>query len=348
MSIYFKQIGLVLLFISAIIFVPLNVQADSIFSVGYLALERPVDEVAVIRPILSALEKLLNKGKEPYHIKSHVVRSKELFKKLISKNTIHFLRCEPILCQELMESDPSLRVIAMETVQGSAKDEFYLVSLLGDEVHDLAGGGRILLGAPGSAAGDFLPRFKLFKEGFKKSDFEYRKGPIYANVVLIDEINRAPAKTQAALFEVMEERQITMDGVTHPMELPFLVVATQNPIEQEGTYRLPEAQLDRFLLKIQIDYPSRDEEVKIITRENNLLTGNKIDDISAVVTGQEIMEFQALVRQVKVDVQMISYIAGIVVNTRENPMLYLGASPRASIALLNASKAHAAIRGEIL
>ena len=179
----------------------------------------------------------------------------------------------------------------------------------------------------------------------KKSDFEYRKGPIYANVVLIDEINRAPAKTQAALFEVMEERQITMDGVTHPMELPFLVVATQNPIEQEGTYRLPEAQLDRFLLKIQIDYPSRDEEVEIITRENNLLTGNKIDDISAVVTGQEIMEFQALVRQVKGDVQMISYIAGIVVNTRENPMLYLGASPRASIALLNASKAHAAIRG---
>lgn len=172
MSIYFKQIGLVLLFISAIIFVPLNVQADSIFSVGYLALERPVDEVAVIRPILSALEKLLNKGKEPYHIKSHVVRSKELFKKLISKNTIHFLRCEPILCQELMEADPSLRVIAMETVQGSAKDEFYLVSLLGDETHDLAGGGRILLGAPGSAAGDFLPRFKLFKEGFKKSDFE--------------------------------------------------------------------------------------------------------------------------------------------------------------------------------
>lgn len=179
----------------------------------------------------------------------------------------------------------------------------------------------------------------------KKSDFEYRKGPIFANVVLIDEINRAPAKTQAALFEVMEERQITIDGVTHAMDLPFLVIATQNPIEQEGTYRLPEAQLDRFLLKIQIDYPSKDEEMEIIARENNLHTGTKLDDIQSVVTDQEIMDFQALVRQINVDNQMIAYIAGIVVQTRENPMLYLGASPRASIALLNASKAQAAIRG---
>lgn len=179
----------------------------------------------------------------------------------------------------------------------------------------------------------------------KKSDFEYRQGPIFANIVLIDEINRAPAKTQAALFEVMEERQITMDGTTHPMELPFMVVATQNPIEQEGTYRLPEAQLDRFLLKIQIDYPAKDEEIEIITRENNLHSGTKLDDISPVISGKEIIDFQFLVRQVKVDPQMISYIAGIVVNTRQNPMLYLGASPRASIAILNASKAHAAIRG---
>lgn len=179
----------------------------------------------------------------------------------------------------------------------------------------------------------------------KKSDFEYRQGPIFANIVLIDEINRAPAKTQAALFEVMEERQITMDGTTHPMELPFMVVATQNPIEQEGTYRLPEAQLDRFLLKIQIDYPAKDEEIEIITRENNLHSGTKLDDISPVISGKEIIDFQSLVRQVKVDPQMISYIAGIVVNTRQNPMLYLGASPRASIAILNASKAHAAIRG---
>lgn len=179
----------------------------------------------------------------------------------------------------------------------------------------------------------------------KKADFEYRKGPIFANVVLIDEINRAPAKTQAALFEVMEERQITMDGTTYPMELPFLVVATQNPIEQEGTYRLPEAQLDRFLIKIQIDYPAKDEEIEIITRENNLYSGSKLDDISPVISSNEIMEFQSLVRQVKVDPQMITYIAGIVVSTRQNPMLYLGASPRASIAILNASKAHAAIRG---
>ena len=177
------------------------------------------------------------------------------------------------------------------------------------------------------------------------SQFTVKQGPVFAQFILADEINRAPAKVQSALLEAMQERQVTIGGETFKLKEPFLVLATQNPIEQEGTYRLPEAQLDRFLLKIQIDYPAKDEEIEIITRENNLHSGTKLDDISPVISGKEIIDFQSLVRQVKVDPQMISYIAGIVVNTRQNPMLYLGASPRASIAILNASKAHAAIRG---
>ena len=179
----------------------------------------------------------------------------------------------------------------------------------------------------------------------KKSDFEYRKGPIFANIILIDEINRAPAKTQAALFEVMEERQITMDGTTHVMSPPFLVIATQNPIEQEGTYRLPEAQLDRFLLKIEIGYPDLKDEIMIIDREHQLVTSDKLGDISALVKPEEIMAFQQLVRQVRVEHQIIEYIAKVVINTRQNPLLYLGASPRASIALLKSAKALAAMKG---
>ncbi len=179
----------------------------------------------------------------------------------------------------------------------------------------------------------------------KKSNFEFRKGPIFSNIILIDEINRAPAKTQSALFEVMEERQITLDGTTHVMSAPFLVVATQNPIEQEGTYRLPEAQLDRFLLKIEIGYPSKDDEIEIITREHRMIQGTKLDEIRPLMSQDEIKHFQTLARQVMVDPQILSYIASIVVNTRENALLYLGASPRASIALLNAAKAHAALSG---
>jgi len=179
----------------------------------------------------------------------------------------------------------------------------------------------------------------------KKSDFEYRKGPIFANIILIDEINRAPAKTQAALFEVMEERQITMDGTTHVMAPPFLVIATQNPIEQEGTYRLPEAQLDRFLLKIEIGYPDLKDEVMIIEREHQLVTSDKLADIASLVKPEEIMAFQQLVRQVRVENQIIEYIAKVVINTRQNPLLYLGASPRASIALLKSAKALAAMKG---
>jgi MoxR-like ATPase len=179
----------------------------------------------------------------------------------------------------------------------------------------------------------------------KKSEFEFKKGPIFSNLILIDEINRAPAKTQAALFEVMEERQITMDGTRYVLDTPFLVIATQNPIEQEGTYRLPEAQLDRFLFKITIDYPKLDEEITIIQREHVLQNNGKLENIKAILSGIDIKNYQTLVKQVLVEPELIEYIAKIVMNTRENAFLYLGASPRASIAILNASKGFAALRG---
>jgi MoxR-like ATPase len=179
----------------------------------------------------------------------------------------------------------------------------------------------------------------------KNSEFDFKQGPIFSNMILIDEINRAPAKTQAALFEVMEERQLTIDGNTYKMDLPFIVLATQNPVEQEGTYRLPEAQLDRFLFKIDIDYPSIDEEVEILNREQQLQGKGKIDQITAHLSAAKIIKFQNLVEQIKIESHLIRYIADMIVNTRNNPFLYLGASPRASIAILKASKAFAAMDG---
>jgi MoxR-like ATPase len=179
----------------------------------------------------------------------------------------------------------------------------------------------------------------------KTSDFEFKKGPIFSNMILIDEINRAPAKTQAALFEVMEERQVSIDGTTYAMDEPFLVLATQNPIEQEGTYRLPEAQLDRFLFKINVNYPTAEEELEIVTREQQLENVNKLEKIGSVIDGTDILKYRALVNQVQIEVNLLKYIANIVVNTRTNSLLFLGASPRATIAILNASKAFAAIAG---
>lgn len=179
----------------------------------------------------------------------------------------------------------------------------------------------------------------------KKSEFEFKKGPVFSNLVLIDEINRAPAKTQAALFEVMEERQITIDGSTYVLDKPFIVLATQNPIEQEGTYRLPEAQLDRFLFKINVDYPILEEEINIILREHTLQNQGKLDNIQPILTGEKVKVYQELVKQIIVEPHLLEYIAKLVVNTRENAFLYLGASPRASIAILNAAKGFAAIRG---
>lgn len=179
----------------------------------------------------------------------------------------------------------------------------------------------------------------------KNSEFEFKKGPIFSNFILIDEINRSPAKTQAALFEVMEERQITMDGVRYPMDAPFLVVATQNPIEHEGTYRLPEAQLDRFLFKINVGYPNLEEEIAIIKNQHDNRLEDKTEVIKPVITAHQLNHYQNLVKEIIVESQLLEYIAKIIINTRENQFLYLGASPRASLALLTASKAFAALRG---
>ncbi len=180
---------------------------------------------------------------------------------------------------------------------------------------------------------------------FKTSEFNFKAGPIFSNIILIDEINRAPAKTQSALFEVMEERQITIDGVTRKMPPPFMVLATQNPVEQEGTYRLPEAQLDRFLFKINVDYPSLEEEVQIIERFHTKQLPDPLAMINPVLNVDQIARYQSLIGGVIVEQNLMQYIAQIVHNTRENKNLYLGASPRASLALLKASKAYAAMNG---
>ncbi|KAB7529979.1 AAA domain-containing protein [Flagellimonas olearia] len=179
----------------------------------------------------------------------------------------------------------------------------------------------------------------------KSSEFEFKKGPLFSNIILIDEINRAPAKTQAALFEAMAERQITMDGVEYAMEPPFLVFATQNPIEQEGTYRLPEAQLDRFLFKIKVNYPSLEEEIQILESKHEQKTRIEEDLVSALLSAQQIAGYQSTIKEIVVEKNLLKYIASIVDNTRTNANLYLGASPRASIAIMDASKALAAING---
>lgn len=179
----------------------------------------------------------------------------------------------------------------------------------------------------------------------KTTEFEFKQGPIFSNIVLIDEINRAPAKTQAALFETMEERQATIDGTTYPMGQPFMVLATQNPIEQEGTYALPEAQLDRFLFKIKVDYPSVEEEVQILQTHHERKGEKPQDHIKAVLTPKKLMEFKKNIHEVIVEGKIMDYIAKIISQTRNHPHLYLGASPRASIATLTAAKAFAAISG---
>ncbi len=180
---------------------------------------------------------------------------------------------------------------------------------------------------------------------FQNSSFDFKKGPIFSNLVLIDEINRAPAKTQAALFEVMEERQITIEGKRHIMDPPFLVLATQNPIEQEGTYRLPEAQLDRFLFKISVTYPSLEDEVKILESFHQSHNRHRIEEVRALLTINELRTYRAQVKAIHIEPNLLQYIAQIVHQTRANKYLYLGASPRASLAILSTAKAFAAMNG---
>ncbi|SCY14382.1 MoxR-like ATPase [Nonlabens sp. Hel1_33_55] len=179
----------------------------------------------------------------------------------------------------------------------------------------------------------------------KNNEFEFKQGPIFSNIILIDEINRAPAKTQAALFEAMAERQVTIDGKEYTMEKPFLVFATQNPIEQEGTYRLPEAQLDRFLFKINVAYPNLEEEIKILEGNHARKNSDPESMIEGIMSAAQIVQHQETVKGIVVEDHLIKYIAEIVLNTRNNANLYLGASPRASIAIMNGSKAYAAIMG---
>ncbi|WP_313097349.1 MoxR family ATPase [Empedobacter sp.] len=179
----------------------------------------------------------------------------------------------------------------------------------------------------------------------KINEFEFKKGPIFSNIILIDEINRSPAKTQAALFESMSERQVTVDGTTYPLQAPFLVFATQNPIEQEGTYRLPEAQLDRFMFKIYVKYPSLESEIELLKEQQERKNIDKETLVEKVISRNEIIEFQDRIKSVFVHEALITYIATIVHQTRIDQTLYMGASPRASIAILDAAKSNAAVNG---
>ena len=180
---------------------------------------------------------------------------------------------------------------------------------------------------------------------FKTSEFEFRKGPIFSNIVLIDEINRAPAKTQASLFEVMEERQVTVDGERFILEEPFMIMATQNPIEMEGTYRLPEAQMDRFLFKIDVGYPSHEEEILIIKNKHSLKVENELDQIDAILDEADIKKHRSLLSSIVIEEKLFRFIVEIVQRSRTYNDIEIGASPRASIALMTGSKALAMLRG---
>jgi MoxR-like ATPase len=194
---------------------------------------------------------------------------------------------------------------------------------------------------------DLMPSDVLGTSVFnpKTIDFEFKQGPIFGNIILIDEINRAPAKTQSALFEVMEERQVTIDGQKYLMQEPFIVLATQNPVEQEGTYRLPEAQLDRFLFKIEIKYPSLEEEIRIISQQHQHKTADQLAEVKPILSKEDIISLRHQVRGFHVEPKILEFVAKVIHETRNNKSLYLGGSPRASLAVVNAAKALAAIRG---
>ncbi len=179
----------------------------------------------------------------------------------------------------------------------------------------------------------------------KEAGFEFKKGPIFSNIVLVDEINRAPAKTQSALLEVMEERQATVDGKTYLMPPPFMVLATQNPVEQEGTYRLPEAQLDRFLFKIVVPYPSENEEVAILNQFHKMGNASALDMVQPALGTEQIASLRKQIREQVIEEKLLQFIARLIHQTRNHKSIYLGASPRASLAIMNASKAVAAMSG---
>ncbi|HEX4956680.1 MAG TPA: MoxR family ATPase [Lacibacter sp.] len=194
---------------------------------------------------------------------------------------------------------------------------------------------------------DLMPSDVLGTSVFnpKEASFQFKAGPLFSNIILIDEINRAPAKTQSALFEVMEERQVTIDGTTYPMRQPFMVLATQNPIDQEGTYRLPEAQLDRFLFKIEVRYPSLEQEVQILQNQHGSDNRHLLNEVSKLISSGDLAAYRESVLQLLIEPRLLEFVAKIVNETRNNPSLFLGASPRASLAIVKASKAFAAMAG---
>ncbi len=179
----------------------------------------------------------------------------------------------------------------------------------------------------------------------KEASFEFKKGPVFSNIVLVDEINRAPAKTQSALLEIMEERQATVDGKTYLMASPFMVLATQNPVEQEGTYRLPEAQLDRFLFKIVVPYPTEAEELNILTQFHSMGNTSAMDMIQPALDAARVTALRQQIKTQIVEEKLLQFIAKLIHQTRNHKSIYLGASPRASLAIMNASKAMAAMNG---
>lgn len=226
--------------------------------------------------------------------------------------------------------------ILIEGVPGVAK------TLLAKALSRLIGAGFCRL----QFTPDLMPSDVLGTSVFLPSTgkFEFRKGPVFTNILLVDEINRSPAKTQSALFEVMEERQVTNDGVEYPMTFPFMVVATQNPVEHEGTYRLPEAQLDRFMFRIQVDYPQREEEIQVLElHEQGSMEAWKEWD--AVLSVNDLQELRDVIKGVRVEAKIKAFIVDVIRTTRNTGWLYLGASPRASIALMNGAKAFAALQG---
>ncbi len=182
---------------------------------------------------------------------------------------------------------------------------------------------------------------KIFDQN--EGAFVLQKGPLFANIVLADEINRSAPKTQAALLEAMAERQITIEGETLPLDKPFMVVATENPVEMEGTYPLPEAQLDRFIMKVWLDYPSQEEEVDIMRRQ---ISGES-PSVTEITSGEEILAAQKLMNMVYIDDRILKYIRDIVLKTRNHPQIALGCGPRASLVLMKCSKARAAILGRV-
>lgn len=179
----------------------------------------------------------------------------------------------------------------------------------------------------------------------QSQQFSFHPGPVFGDIVLVDEINRAPAKTQAALFEVMEERQATVDGERHPMGPLYTILATQNPVEQEGTYKLPEAQLDRFMMKITMGYPTVDEEVEILNRHLDQTPAVQVESLTPFITQDELLELRQMLRQVYIEPSLLRYMAQLIEQTRQSKTIFLGASPRASVAIMQASRAYALLQG---